>query len=1501
MPAKLRTQPHSFLIRLGLLFVYPAVLLSVLYVSLFLYGNSRHFRELVFDRVTREIPGTLTIADIRLDPALAGVQIHGLSVVHPDGIERIRVERIVTRFDIISLIQGELSISSVELDSPRIWMSISEKGAFEMLEPFAEATRSDPRDEGGPPPNMSFPEITIRDGTFLIQTPQLSLLLEEMQATDMSFRVRNGEIMIEADIRSPRGRLVILPEMLGLVNPRATSALRSYRAQRISEPWEAVQSDLPLAYGREPGALALAIRDFSLEDFEMAAPRIGFESLDLVLDGDQVRLGGWMMPSADKNLGLEYALDVEMDLAADSTVVAYFARGAIAAAGPEPGGRAELHLEGSMAAIQGQLYVEMTDLEANGFLVDRLRLTASTEAGGPFVLSGDGLIAEVGDGMIQVKGTFDPTDGTYDFGLWIDQLPSQWVIDPLADGLDPALVSGWIDSSPSRYLAGVGAGVRLSGDLDAKSFSSFVINRFADPVREARPALADIQFEHLHWTVATGSSLPFGVVTITGSAVLRPDGRLDLAGLGDEIDLEVEMGRDSLAVRGTIDMLTSSIDHLRVVGDTRSIAELISSDDLSGRAVATIRLSGPFSEPEIDIDRLNLFGLSVAGLRIGRLLTSFTLGEGGVIPQLNHGQAILEEVEFGDYYADRIEVDYALIDDWLRLERVELDTDFGAVTVSGRVRIFRNGVPEPDPELELEIDAVSLDLSGVLPGQPIAGTVGVRATVRGTVSRPRVDGWLGLDEAYVFEEWIEQARATFAYSRSGVDVTDIWVLTEGGELRGELHLGRNGELISAVLNGGGFQLANLQHLSDLGIPIDGLPSIHLTFAPPTDDDDDRLGHSEFRPNPGRPDVEGSLIVRGLTVQGNDYGALAITVDTYGDSIEAVGQLMRDVSTRISVPFEASRPIEVGAFFDRLPILGLAPTLETIIERGEARDGFISAEIYLEPAGTRINAQLEIGDFWVETADRRFETARPILMNYWTNPEAGDDEPAYSLNIVDFSFGSEGEYVSLRGDITDGRELNLLLDGQLPVSLATLSDAIADATGVASVNLRIGGTLDAPVPEGQIVFGESRIAPRGLGDEVTIRGGTIEIEVDEYGQVVIIPADNPIEGEVFGGSFSLSGIIQLEDFSPTGLQLEFPLNNLTYRVPGQLSVTLDSRDANLYAYDITDPETFYLSGNIDLQEAIYFQDFAGLGGAVTSTVTGIFSREVERYNEPIWRRVPLLEHLQFDLGITARDSVFLRNTMFDAEIDIELQIDVTLTGTLKEPNLEGEVRVIDGVVNYQNRRYEIRECSLTFDGQISDTGVPMPIIEECSAVATIENRSTRRQTSDLDDDDDDGPADSLEQQDYTIEVSLSGDLVNGAPELTFASIAGPRVDQRDIISLIFFGRTVDELTTSTDDNAQFDLLFSGLVNLLENELESFAVDDLMLIVGSEGTEIAATERVGRRLVIDVGATLGSEAESAQSVTGQVTLLDWLILDFFEESNQENDMEVGGRLRLRLELD
>ncbi|MBN1947867.1 MAG: translocation/assembly module TamB domain-containing protein [Bradymonadales bacterium] len=1512
-------------LKLGLLFLYPLILLVALYVSLFLLGNTHRVASFLTRLVSSVLPGTLEVDELQLTAGLTGARLYGVHFYHPQGQEQIHAHLVEASVSLLSLLSGEIDLPRVQLVDPRVLVSFGPKNSPHIAEVFTDLRSTLPDDLDEPPsssgggPTVRLRDIQLHNGEVLVHLPQISVVVHQLQVDNCRLDVVEGEFSMWADVRVGSGQVLMLPELFRLVDLKTTDRLRDYRLLRATDPWRSIGVPVPPAFPDEPGLLSIPFEDLAVDRFHWREDGFNIASVRGQVEGGELVAQGSLDVLRDKRETIHYGASGSLVLSPSSTALAYFTRNALYQAptlsdgSPPAPGRFDFDIDGTLASIGGTLGLALDGLNIAGWALDHLSVQVETEPSEPLYLAGSGLQASAGEGRMAAFGFFDPRDGTYGLDLWLDRLDASWLLGPLETGGDLDLGLGQVRTEPASPTEGRPPPIRIAGDLDSKGFPSLLFARLQDDPDTPRNDLAAVEISTLQWLRDRASGqLPFFRASLAGRLRLQPDGMLLVGGPPASSDLLLSLDRDTVQVRGQIDLLAQTFDDLQIDGEIASLAAFLPIRGLDARVATAITLEGPFTAPFVQVDRLTLANLLAGGVSAGRVVSSFrtALGLGvGTLPRLEGGQIAVLDVSVGGLVIDSLESAYQFDGEHLWLRDTSINSGFGRIDLDGSVQLAQAGATLDDPRLDLSLRADSLDLAGLLPDLPVTGAIDLEARVAGSVGRPRIDGSFVLREAILFDEWIDRLSARLQYSRRGISLTDIELLIEEGRVDGALFLDPDGSLISAHFRSRGLQLEHFRHIDDLQLEISGSPEFNLQLIPARQIDRSLLPQ-DLLPAVGLPDIQGSLIVRELSIGGMDQGALALSIDTYGDTVTVVGQLRRDLDTRITFPFDRHQPIRLEATFDRLPLELAFPFLDTVIQRGEANGGRLEVETRLLD-GFELIGDLSLSELWFQAGGRRFSTARPVHVTYSAISDPRDRDLHHALHIPELSFGTIGHYLTLQGDVRDWSDLDLRLRGEMELSLASLfTPAIAQANGVLGVTVDLGGSLSDPAVQGQIAIRDATITPRGLGDSITIRRGLIRVYPywvegvpAEHQMTLEIPRDQQIEGSLFSGAFSLNGQIHFDRFLPHDLELELFANNLSYRLPDLLSLSLNRVDLTLFSYDLADPDSFYLSGNVFIQEGLFSQELGSLASLFQSTFAQVFSREVARYREPIWRQAPLLEFMDFDIGIRARDNFRIRTSLFDADIDVELQIDLTLQGTLKDPVLVGEVKIIDGDITYQNRQFEVQSCSLRFDGLASPAGPLLPRIENCVAEATIERSTlTSRSTALIGEISTSYTSLQDERlQPYRIRVSAEG-LSPADLNITLESV-NVALDQRDILSLIFTGMTVDELTTSTDRGTSYDILFRQLIGLVQSELqEQFSIDEFTLIPSLAGaTVIQLREQLSERLSLDVRTTVFGTEASTQAVTGQLILFDWLILELSERSDADNNVEMGGRVRLRVEFD
>ncbi len=1475
---------------------YPLVLLSVLYVCIFLYGNSRDLSQRVESMLADVLPGSIRITEIRLDPSLLQVRVFGAELVGLDGETIISVNEVVGSLDLSSTITGQIALDRVDAIGGEVLIYFDGKGELSLLEAVTEPREYDPRDEDEPGVDMILGGITVEDTDVLVHRGDMSLLFEGVRARRGRVSLINDVLTITADGYVPSGRVILLPELLELADPRTTFTLREYRNRRRLDPWAGARETLETRYGDDYGALTFTLGSVAIDDFVMIDDLLSANEVRGGIGGGQIRIGGWMnIEPIDKLAEIEYEAQGRLDLPMDSPMISYFAEDTVVGSDDTAVANLDFDIAGSLEIIGGEFSVDINDINAIGVPLDRLAVSATSAPGEAFIVSGGELIAERDDGTIEGRGFFDPADGTYSFDLWLNEMPSEALLGAVVDEEETDDFAGWISSTPSQYAAGGSVGLQLSGDLDAKTLTSLLESRLGGS--QADLLVADIA--RLSWEAGPYATQPVDSASIEGSIRLAASGIVELSGPGAGGRFVAKLGSDEFQFDGQVDLVTERFEGLGVVGSARSLRRLADLDGFDAGIEANLTLVGAFADPKIRVNRLELDRLALDGVEIGSIRTSVDLENIGTSPSLRGGHASVLDVEVAGFEATSIEADYDFDGQRLDLSNTRIEAAAGRIDVEGQVTLFEGDTALDNPRLSLSVESDGLDINVLLPGQPIEGSIGIDANVRGTVNRPRVEGEFEANDVGVFNEAIDEASGHIEYGPQGVSVTNLEVYSEGATATGEIHLDRDFDIDSGSLQLTDLSLSHVRSLEDLGIGLEGFVDLWITISRESTEPI-APGLEHLLPNPGVPDVEGTLLVEGFHVDGDDYGSIALTADTYGDQVVAVGQIARFLDTEVTIPLVGSDPLAIRGDFGHVPLVDIVPSLEGLVSSGEARDG--EFELFYDLESGDISSFLELGAVQLLTRGREFGTSGPVRINY----VAGYDEAGESTHVVtvpQLGFGTGDSVLTLDGQLRNFSELEMSLVGEADMSLATLfSDTIADAAGFAEVDLTIGGTLDLPAPAGSVTFSDAELTVRGLGDSLILDQGLVQLEPEPGGILTVrVPVENRIIGSVFEGAFSLDGAVRLESFVPQSLELTLDANNVTYRVPQELNVTLNRADLSLFGFGLADPEpAFFLSGNVFVEEALYFKDIGNITGAVGSALVGLFDREIQSYEQPIWESNPLLGAMQFDLGIQARDGVFVRNEAFGADVEAEMQVNLQLRGTLERPELTGDIQILEGEVNFQNRIFTIRDCTVLFQGRTDAAGVPVPYVDSCVAEASIARQAQRQTRRGGTSEAGETLAESQEEElePYIIQVTAEGYLDD--VELRFDSVNYALV-QADIVSLIFLGVTVDEVGTQAAGEPSLDLVVRQLVALIEAPLEErLPFDELSLSPTVSGaTTVYISQRLGDQWSYAIETTVFGAEEDGGRGALQYRITDPIILELSLQNTET--VEVDTRLRFRFELD
>lgn len=426
----------------------------------------------------------------------------------------------------------------------------------------------------------------------------------------------------------------------------------------------------------------------------------------------------------------------------------------------------------------------------------------------------------------------------------------------------------------------------------------------------------------------------------------------------------------------------------------------------------------------------------------------------------------------------------------------------------------------------------------------------------------------------------------------------------------------------------------------------------------------------------------------------------------------------------------------------------------------------------------------------------------------------------------FELAGEGRFpllsgeslVALRPNMTAAMSGVITASGSAKplLNLVTLDDARPD--GTLQAELDIAGTLAAPRIEGQASGQKLKLELPRLGARLRNGQFTADFTNDTIRVRDVFVADSK------DGTLSGAGQFTLGEFGrPIGrLELQAKdfraLDRKDYE--GQASGTL---------FFESTAEKALLGGNVKFDRAEVKQFVAGRASVIEIEVEEINGSmdELEAMDRP--PATPLY----LDLRVRAPRRIFVRTR----GLDVELEMDVTLKGTVSAPEIYGTASVVRGGYKIAGKTLEFTNGSIIFDGKLGDATVDL---------------SAETQT-----------------QNISATVEIGGTVEK--PEITLSS--RPERPQDEILSALLFGRSVTELSAIEAAQlagalAQFSGAGGGF-DLVGGLRDALGIGQLSIGVDEDGQ---ATVSGGRYLANDVYLQVFSGAGPDSSGA----IIDWEIL-------------------------
>ena len=1017
-------------------------------------------------------------------------------------------------------------------------------------------------------------------------------------------------------------------------------------------------------------------------------------------------------------------------------------------------------------------------------------------------------------------------------------------------GVDPASMLRDLDVDVPALAGSLSGGVEVWGAVPM--MREFDID---DPL----PLYTDSQRELADVTVTTPwqfdpvgeQPLPTGAIKVTRGSRIQVD--YDRVRV---FDTRLRSGADRVDVENFeldyIDMELESATEPHAVDVSLNIDDIgpyladMGVSGTSGRLVGNLQADGPLYYPEGSA-RLSV---SDVGVRFGGELIE---GEGA---------------EF------RARLDDGL----LRVDRFDVDSGVGSLQANGRARLW-GGARQLAGSYDLA--GVRLDVvDRVLNLQLGAfGEVDAEGQFEGTVDRPEVGVHLTMGDGGIEGVGLRDLEIRGGMSPERWSIDELgFRLQGGGTVRASGFLEPDSGAYRADLAADGVDIGGVGFVADLPRTLrpKGLLAVDL----------------QGRGNLKRPGVGGDLVIDNLGIGGRSLGDVAIVIDTVDSTVYVEGAIPSVTTIALELPMAGDAPMHVELGMDRLDVAGLLPELEEM-ELVQHLRATGTVDLYLEQNLSDYLVTARMDEIVLETPSQRYRTDGPVAVGL---------DSKNRLQIDRLRVGSDGRYVSVQGGVNLESWLTTLkVEGQLELDLIDvlgryvlddmLPETLVDASGVADVDLRIEGPSGRPKPIGTVEFNQASFVLRGFPEPIRIQSGAVVFGRD----ALEIPEDRALVGEALGGVYSLSGNVAMDGYRPGKARLNLWSHNMMYRMADTANVSFDT-DLQVNAGQLLLPRTWEVAGQINVLNALYYRNISLLEQELAGRVIGAFSRQTERYEAGLLDSLPWLGDVQFNVDIRARDGVEIENRIDRFAVDLGMRLDLKLQQTLRDPRLTGEIDVLDGEVRFQGETFEVRSGTIEYLGSATNPRVGI------SAGADIRNRCAETvETQQFDDTFSfSGNFGETERELYHVLLNVQGRLES----LDIQLESNPYADQRDILSLMLTGCTVDALTASNASQPGLEIALGPLLGRLEKEVRDVVkLSEFTIMPGIERTEVRIGDRLTRRLVwrfqLDTGL---SETAGGQRYQLEYQLSDRWSAELSERSRGEtNNFLLDLKLKYRLPLD
>jgi translocation and assembly module TamB len=590
---------------------------------------------------------------------------------------------------------------------------------------------------------------------------------------------------------------------------------------------------------------------------------------------------------------------------------------------------------------------------------------------------------------------------------------------------------------------------------------------------------------------------------------------------------------------------------------------------------------------------------------------------------------------------------------------------------------------------------------------PISGTADVSLQVNGTRMHPQVQGHIHAANASAYGEPIEKFDADLQLVGAETALTNIHLTHQDAAIEGSAAYSPSTRAFRLDLKGENFDVSRVRQIHLDPLPMEGRADFTLQGSGTLD----------------APEVNATVHVRDLTLDHELFGGLYFEGVSKGGDLRLTGHSELPHGTLTvegNVEMRGDYPATITAHTDHVDLDALwRAYLGGQMTGHSASSGTVAMQGPLRyPRQWTLKG--EASDVAVELEYDKLHNQGPARFTF----------AHQTIHIEPTRMVGEGTDVTVHGSISwaNAQDIDLVADGQVDLKLLGAFDSNLTASGMTSVHVTMGGTLDQPLPQGRIEFKNASASYAGLPSGLTEMTGSLVFTRDSI----------HIEGltsRTGGGTLDLKG-----DATNYNHELNFNLTavgkEVRLRYPPGVSST-----ATAELHWVGNRSSSTVSGDVLVTKLAVTPGFDFASYLERSRQSGAIAAA----NSPLY-------NVKLDVAVRTAPELQMKTAVARLSGDADLR----LRGSVARPSVLGRADILEGDATFNGIKFRLERGDITFAN-------PVAIEPQVNLQATSHVRN------------------------YDLDVT-----VTGTPDrLNVNYRSEPPLPKSDIIALLALGRTSQE--------------------------------------------------------------------------------------------------------------